>query len=248
RSRLYKGAGYPADALKDLDAAKQLAPDNYWISVDRAAVLIDLNRKPEALVELDHAISLSPGAFLAYVYRAGIRDETGDYAGAEQDYTVLTKIKPDYYFAAEGLGLLKMRNHQYAEARDAFLLAYRQAPREFRYALLAAMNWMRAGRPSDPKQFLAQVLRTAPRDSSDWALLKLYHDLSGDSDTVARASRVENLDEKSKMLFYIANYYDIRGNRSLANNYFQQVKDMNRVGTIEWKINEWMLEDRGMNL
>ena len=238
RARLYKGAGFPEDALKDLDAAKKIDPDNYWVSVDRAATLIDLNRKPEALQELDHAIALSPNSFLAYIYRAGIKDEFGDYGGAEKDYAVLIKLKPDYYFAAEGLGIIKMRNKQYVEARDAFLAAYKQAPKEFRYALLAAINWMKAGRLTDPKQFLAQVLRTVPRDTADWYLLRLYHDLSGDSDTVERANKEQNLDAKSTMLFYIAHYYDVRGNKTLANNFFQMVKEMDRRGTIEWRINE----------
>ena len=248
RARLYKGAGFPEDALSDLDAAKKLEPDSYWISVDRALTLLDLNRRREALEELDHAIPLSPGDFLAYVYRAGLRDEFGDYAGAEQDYVILMKIKPDYYFAAEGLGIIKMRNKQYIEARDAFLAAYRQAPKEYRYALLAAINWMKAGRQNDPKQFLAQVLKTAPRDSADWYLLRLYHDLSGDSDVGARINEEQNLDAKTKMQFYLANYYDIRGNKNIAINYFLQVRDMNRRSLIEWKINEMMLEERGVGM
>jgi tetratricopeptide (TPR) repeat protein len=248
RARLYKGAGYMEDALKDLDAAKKIDPDNYWVSVDRATTLIELNRKPEALKELDHAIGLSPNSFLAYIYRAGIKDESGDYKGAELDYITLTKIKPDYYFAAEGLGIIKMRYQRYTEARDAFLAAYRQAPKEYQYALLATINWMKAGKPSDPKQFLAQVLKTAPRDSADWSLLRLYHDMGGDGDVVDKANREQNLDLKSRMLFYIAHYYDIRGNKTLANNYFLMVKDMNRTGTVEWKMNEWITEERGLKL
>jgi tetratricopeptide (TPR) repeat protein len=248
RARLYKGAGFLGDALRDLDQAKILDPDNYWISVDRAATLIDMGRKPEALEELDRAIAISPGDFLAYIYRAGIRDEFGDFKGAEQDYQILVKIKPDYYFAAEGLGIIKMRNHEYAQARDAFLAAYRQEPKEYCYAMLAAINWMKAGRLSDPKQFLAQVLRTVPRDSTDWYIIRLYHDLSGDSDVAARIDREANFDIKSKMLFYLANYYDVRGNKFLANNYFLQVREMGRIGTVEWKINEWILEERGIGI
>jgi tetratricopeptide (TPR) repeat protein len=248
RARLYKGAGYTEDALKDLDAAKKIEPDNYWVSVDRASTLIELNRKPEALKELDHAVEVSPNSFLAYIYRAGIKDESGDYKGAELDYITLTKLKPDYYFAAEGLGIIKMRYQRYTEARDAFLLAYRHAPKENQYALLAAINWMKAGKPSDPKQFLAQVIRTVQRDSADWYLLRLYHDMSGDIDAVDKANKEQNLDTKSKMLFYLAHYYDIRGNKNLANNYFLMVKDMNRAGTVEWKINEWIIEERGIKL
>jgi predicted Zn-dependent protease len=179
------------------------------------------------------------------VYRAGIRDDFGDYAGAEQDYTTLMRLKPDYYFAAEGLGMIKMRNKQYTEARDAFLAAYRQAPKEYRYALLAAITWMKAGRPADPKQFLAQVLRTVPRDSADWYLLRLFHDFSGDVETTGRAEREQNLDAKSRMFFYLANFYDIRGNQNTAIAYFLRVREMSRRGIIEWKINAMMLAERG---
>ena len=49
RARLYKGAGFNNDALNDLNAAKALEPDNYWIAVDRGLTLMDLARKPEAL-------------------------------------------------------------------------------------------------------------------------------------------------------------------------------------------------------
>jgi len=248
RARLYKSAGFLQDALDDLDAAKKLEPDNYWICVDRAAALIELNRKPEALEELDHAVVLDPSGFLAYVYRAGIRDEAGDYQGAQQDYAAIMKLKPDYYFAAEGLGVIKMRDNQYIEARDAFLAAYRQAPKEFRYAMLAVINWMKGGRVNDPKQFLAQVLRTVPRDTPDWHILRLYHDLSGDNDVADKINREQNPDAKAKMLFYIAQYYDARGNKALANKYFIEVKDMNRPYTVEWKINEFILKERGLNI
>jgi len=247
RARLYKGAGLLQDALDDLDAAKKLEPDNYWICVDRAATLIELNRKPEALEELDHAVVLDPDGFLAYVYRAGIRDESGDYKGAQQDYAAIMKLNPDYYYAAEGLGVIKMMNNQYLEARDAFLAAYKQAPKEFRYAMLAAINWMKGGRVNDPKQFLAQVLRTVPRDTPDWHILRLYHDLSGDGDVVDKINKEQNPDAKAKMLFYIAQYYDARGNTALANKYFIEVKDMNRPYSIEWKINESILKERGLN-
>ena len=246
RARLYKGAGYLEDALRDFDEAKKLDPYNYWISTDRAVTLVELSRKEEALTELNNAVNIDSKGFLAYVYRAGINDEIGNYKQAEEDYLLLTKIKPDYYFAAEGLGIIRMRNGQYMQARDAFLLAYRQAPKEFRYALLASINWMKAGKPDDPKQFLAQVLRTVPRDSPDWYLLRLYHDLKGDSDAAAKADQEKNLNEKSRMLFYLACFYYVRGNIVLANNYFLQVKDMNRMNIIEWKINEIMLENLGI--
>jgi tetratricopeptide (TPR) repeat protein len=246
RARLYRGAGYAQEALDDLDGAKKLEPGDYWIAVDRGTTLVDLNRKPEALEEFTRAIGIDPAIFIAYVYSAGIKDESGDYEGAEKDYTALAKLKPEYYFAFEGLGIIKMRKHQWAEARDAFLEAYRQAPKEQGYALLAAMNWMRAGRINDPRQFLEQALRRVERESLDWYMLRLYHDLAGDNDTAIRIDREKNLDNKARMLYYLANYYDIRGNKILADKYFLQVKELDRKAIPEWRLNEWIIEERNL--
>jgi len=248
RARLYKSAGFNKDALADLDAAKELEPGNYWISVDRGATLVELSRKQEALEEFSHVIDMDPKNFLAYVYSAGIKDELGDISGAENDYFMITKLKPEYYFAFEGLGLIKMKKAEWIEARDAFLTAYKYAPKDFGYALLAAVNWMRGGKISDPKQFLAQVLRTAPRDTAEWYMLRLYHDLAGDMDISLRIDNEKNPDNKARMLFYLANYYDIRGNKSLADKYFQQVQELDCRGIPEWRINEWFIEQRGLKI
>ena len=246
RARLYKGFGFLEDAMRDFDAAKALEPDNYWILVDRGVILFEIGRSVDALEEFTHAIAVDPSSFLAYVYSAGIKDETGDYAGAAKDYETLSKLRPDYYYAFEGLGIIRMRNHQWALARDAFLDAYKQAPKEYSYVLLATVNWMRAGRQTDPRQFLTQVLRTVPRDSIEYYVIKLFYDLSGDMDVSKRVEAETNLNKKSSMLFYLGCYNDIRGNKNLAGKYFLMVKEMNRIGTIEWRINEFILEELGI--
>jgi tetratricopeptide (TPR) repeat protein len=246
RARLYRGAGYPKHALADLDIAKQLDSANYWISCDRGMVLIDLNRKQEALEEFSRAAALDPGEFLAYVYTAGIKDELGDFDRAERDYEVLTKLRPDYYFAFEGLGMHRMRRHLWAEARDAFIEAYNKAPTEVSYALLAAVNWMRAGKLQDPKVFLETVLRKVPRDSMDWYLLRVFHDLAGDNDVIIRISKEQNQVTKARALFYMAQYYDIRGNKNLADKYFLQVRDLNQRAIPEWRLNEWIITERNL--
>jgi tetratricopeptide (TPR) repeat protein len=246
RARLYKDAGFKKQALIDMDAAKDRNGGDYWIAVDRGSVLIDLNRKKEALEEYSRANELEPGNFLAYVYSAGLKDEFGDFDGAEHDYEILAKLKPDYYFAHEGLGVHKMRKGFLWEARDAFLDAYKYAPNESGYALLAAMNWMRAGKINAPKEFLEQAIRRAKRDTLEWYMLRLYHDLTGDSDLVIKIDKEKSVENKARMLYYLANYYDIRGNKSLANKYFLQVKSLNIKTIPEWRLNEWAVTERGL--
>ena len=248
RARLYKGAGFLEDALIDMNVAKELDPGNYWIVLDRGLILFQMNLKQEALEELSNAIAIDPNNFYAYVYTAGIKDEFGDYEGAIRDYTAITRLKPDYYFAFEGLGVLKMREKKWAEARDVFLEAYKHAPREYNYALLAALNWMRAGRATDPRQFLAQVLRAAPRDSIEFSMLRLYNDLSGDLDVIVKIENEKDNLLKSRMLFYLASYYDVRGNTALANRFYLMVQEIDAASLIEWRLNEWVLAERGIGL
>ena len=246
RARLYRGAGFREHALRDLNEAARLDPGNHWISVDRGITLMELGLRQEALAELDRSIALFPNNFLAHVHRASLREAVGDLEGAAQDHMVVMRLRPDYFFAAEGLGIIRMKQGRYLEARDAFLAAHRQAPREHRYALLAAANWMRGGRMQDPRQFLAQVMRSVERDSPEWFLMRLYHDLSGDNDVIARIRREPNLDMQAMMMFYLALFYDVRGNVSLANSFFMQVHEMGRRGMVEWSLNEWFIEQRGL--
>jgi tetratricopeptide (TPR) repeat protein len=246
RARLYEGAGFYTDALNDLDRAKGINGNDYWITVDRGIVLVDLDRNEEALGEFNRAIALNPDVFLAYVYSAGIKDEFGDFDGAEQDYTVLARLNPEYYFAFEGVGIHKMRKGLWAEARDSFMEAYKQSPDTTSYALLSALCWMRAGRLQDPRAFLAQALRRVQRDSLDYALLRLYQDLSGDGDVAVKLDKETDVMLKAQMLYYLASYYDVRGNTALANRYYAQVYQMGQQPIIEWRLNEMVMDERNL--
>ncbi|MDR0451192.1 MAG: tetratricopeptide repeat protein [Treponema sp.] len=250
RAKLYRRAGYPAQALKDLDTAAKLDPGGYWIATDRGTVLLDLRRKEEALAEFNRALAIDSQNFLAYVYVAGIKDDLGDMDGAESAYLSLCRLKPEYYFSWEGLGIIRMKREQWAEARDAFLEAYRYAPDEWCYALLASLCWMKAGKPADPRQFLDQALRKLrqnPGQSSlEYLMTRLYREFVGDNDLVLKIDKEKNETLKARMLFYLASYYDIRGNNTLANKYYTDVKNLDRPGMPEWRINEWAVQTRGL--
>jgi tetratricopeptide (TPR) repeat protein len=250
RAKLYRREGFAAQALRDLDTAAKLDPGDYWIATDRGTVLVGLNRKEEALAEFSRAVTIDSGNFLAYVYVAGIRDDLGDTDGAERAYLELTRLKPEYYFSWEGLGIIRMKREQWAEARDAFLEAYRYAPNEWCYALLASMCWMKAGRPADPRQFLDQALRRTRQDtgqgSLEYLMMRLYRELAGDNDLALRIDREKSETLKARMLFYLASYYDVRGNSTLANKYYGDVKNLDIPAIPEWRINEWAVAKRGL--
>ena len=251
RARYYWGRGQLKEALTDMDEAEKLAPDDYWVAIDRGNLLLELNRKPESLEEFNRAIGINPGEYTAYAYTSGLKDDLGDYNGAEKDYAVLAKLNPDYFYGLEGLGLHKMKDGNWAEARDAFMEAYKRAPEENLYALLAAINWMRMEDVSAPRTFLNQALAKVKRDTLEWYMFRLYYDLTtrnyaGENDMVVRLDQEKDQDLKARMLFYMAQYYDIRGNVTLANKYFLMVSDLDRKAIPEWRLNEWILADRNL--
>jgi hypothetical protein len=50
------------------------------------------------------------------------------------------------------------------------------------------------------------------------------------------------------MMFYMAQYYDVRGNTNTANMYYQLVSETKAQTIPEWRLNEWILEDRGLKI
>jgi hypothetical protein len=79
-------------------------------------------------------------------------------------------------------------------------------------------------------------------------MLRLFHDLSGDADVADRVQREQNIYTKARMLFYLAQFYDIRGNTMLANRYFLMVQELDAVAMIEWRLNEWILTERNIGI
>ena len=251
RARLYKGFGFTIQAVEDLERARDRDSEDYWIAIDLGNAYLDMYRKEDAFLEFDRATRINPREFLAFAYTAGMKDEFGDYDGAERDYILLASLNPEYYFAFEGIGMHQMRRGEWAGARDAFMEAFRQAPTEYNYALLAAINWMRAESVTSPRQYINQAMTRMDRNSMMFHMFRLFFDLSGhvfngENDMLQRISREENNEIKARMLFYIAQYYDVRNNENLANRYYFQFRELNQQHLIEWRLNEWIMASRNL--
>jgi tetratricopeptide (TPR) repeat protein len=243
RSRLYRDHGFFKNALDDLDMAKQLDGLNYWVAYDRGSVLVKLNRKAEALDEFARAITMNPDVFAAYAFSAGIKDEAGDYEGAERDYEAIINLNPDYFYAYEGLGLLKMRKKDPAAARYAFYKAWEREPDDFSYAALTALNYLASAKNrAEVKPFLEEALRHFKRESINYALLRLFLDYSGDGDVARKIEEESDPHTKAQSYFYMGKYYEVRGNDRLAAVYYQKCKETGRKDFLEWRLNEWALD------
>ncbi|MDR3324821.1 MAG: tetratricopeptide repeat protein [Spirochaetaceae bacterium] len=248
RGRVYRETGNPQFAIDDLQKAETLDAGNYWVVYDKARALLDMNKKREALAEFERAAHINPQNFIAYVYSAGLRDELHDYTNAILDYQALASLKPDYYFAHEMLGVYFMKDKQHIKARDAFKKAFDGAPGEYNYALLAVINAVQGGQSSVAfKPFLEQTMRKLDRSKLDYYLVRLFYDFSGDADVARRVSAEKNPRIKAQGLFYLAYYFTICGNASLAATYIDEFGRLDRKDLIEWRIYDWVVQDGALS-
>ena len=246
RGQLLRGSGKMKPALADFVSAEQFAPGDYWICYDKGRTLLSLGRQEEALAAFERAITLDSSQFVAYVYSAGILADRGEYVMAEARYTEAARLNPDYFYAYEGIGMLKMKNKEYAAARDAFLAAYAKAPSENSYAVLAALNALRVQKPFEIKPFLEGAMRLAKRETLDYAILRLLNDFNGDANVVRQLEAEKNALVKGRAAFYLAEFYDICNNQALANTYYEKCREINRRDTVEWRLNQWKMEERNL--
>jgi hypothetical protein len=89
------------------------------------------------------------------------------------------------------------------------------------------------------------------RDIIDYNMMRLYYDLSGrvyagENSMLTMVEQEKNPDNKARMVFYLAFYYDIRGAKVLADKYFLQFRELDRRAIPEWRLNEWILEERNL--
>ena len=249
RGRLRRETGDLNAALADLDAAQKIAPEDYWIAYDRGRTLLALDKKRDALGEFKRAEKINPAIFVSYVYSAGIYDEINDRESALRDYETLVNLKPDYYFGLEMLGIHYMREKRYAAARDAFRSAYAKAPENPDYALLTVINSLYSGdKQPSLKPYIEAAMKPLDRASAEYTLLRLFYEFAGDSDVVRKTSTEKNLITKSKNLFYLANYYELRGMGTLAQKLFDEFKGLQRKETMEWRIYEFAGETGALSL
>jgi tetratricopeptide (TPR) repeat protein len=246
RAQLFRDTGKSANALADLVCAEELDPGDYWVNYDKGRALLAMNRADEALEAFERAITLDNTEFAAYVYSAGVLADKGDFVTAEQRYKELAKLNPDYFYAYEGIGMLKMKNKEYAAARDAFLSAYAKVPSENSYAVLAALNALRVQKLFEVKPFLETAMRAVKRDTLDYAVLRMLNDFNGDGNVARQIEAEKDTLLKGRMTFYLAEFYDICGKPALADVYYEKCREANRRDTVEWRLNQWKMEERSL--
>ncbi|WP_306640653.1 tetratricopeptide repeat protein [Sanyastnella coralliicola] len=111
------------EALVAFDQAMKEVGDHPDLIHDRAVALFNLDRKHEAIAELDKAQLLQPDYSYRYSSRAFMKAAMKDVQGALEDYKKAIELDPEDAIALNNLGLLEEQMGYFKEAQDRYKVA-----------------------------------------------------------------------------------------------------------------------------
>jgi tetratricopeptide (TPR) repeat protein len=213
---------------------------DYWL--DYGLFLRHQGKYAEAAAAWEKATAIEPDYFLAYAYLAGLYDEIENFDKSLENYRIVVRVNPEYYFAYESIGILAWKKENWTECRDAFTKARERNAENISYPLLIAASYFKEGKKTDAKSFLSQVMRKLDRNSLEYAVVRLYFDNLADTPVVKKVMDETNRTLKGKMTYYLGLYYDINGAKELALQYYTDVQELNAPMFFEYRLNDWALE------
>lgn len=228
-----------AGAEADLSAALALDPDSWWLRFERARVYIALRDADRAIADLNVAVASDPEAFSPYLLRSSLLEEKGLYAEALSDYRKMAAIKPEYFYSFESIGVLSFILGDFPGSAEGFLGARKYAPERLDFAIMASIATWRSGDAKAAAKVAQDALKGLDRERYPLAyftirLLAEQNDMTFELEIKIGAEK--RLDDKSSYLFYLSEYWDLKGKAELAEKYRAMVREMHRGATNEYRI------------
>lgn len=243
RSKARAGTGDVNGALEDLTTSIELDPTHYWNYIDRGRLYLHVGDREAAFADFNLAVNLQPDYFLAYVYRAGILEDREEITRAIENYRRVVSLRKDYYPAYEPLALLEYRTEDYLPAAAHFSRHFEQYPDDHGHALMAGISWLFAGETERGINYLKKHLDTMPKETYLYDAARVFIEKNYESYLLTKISQESKVTLKIRALFYLATYYKLHGETSLANKFFLEVKDANIYGLYETRLAEAELAD-----
>ncbi len=215
---------------------------NYWIEYGNYLRFISKNE--ESIQAYGKAIEIDSSYFLAYVYRAGLYDADDKREAALADYQQAIRCNPEYYFAYEAIGIFAWGEGKWEESRKAFEKAYEITPNNISYPLMISACYQKENKKQENKLFMTKVLKTLDKNSLNYAVARMYMEGIGDGPVLQKVVNETNKTTKGKMLYYMALFYELKGNDVLANKYYIEIQEMKSPMFFEYRLNDWALENK----
>ncbi len=245
-------------AADNIEKAIAIDGENYGYFIDYGQYLRFLGHFDEAEKAWSRAIELDDTYFLGYAYRAGIYDEQDKLDLALSDYEKVVSLNPKYYFAYESIGIIALHEKKWEEAGKSFFECRKYNQENISYPLMVTYCYYMMGREEESKgnkasakqfydrakKYSNDILRKMGNvNSIDYKMLRVYHDEKGYQLLSQQIASLSNMNERGKMYFYLAQFYDMFGDVENAKKYYAKVLEMNSPMFFEYRLAEWAVKE-----
>ena len=230
-------------AIENIQKAINLNPENSDYYIDLGNYSRNLGRYADAEKAWTKAINLAPDYFLGYTYRAGLYDEQNRIQEALADYKMVVKTNPKYYFAFEEIGILEFHLENWEEARNYFSKA-NEISDSYAYKLMILATYIKQNKKFEMKQLSEKYMKPLDRNSLEYKMIRLYHDqgpVNAENAIIKDIEKETDKNKKGKMKYYLALYYEMKGSKSVAAEYYNQITKMQTPMFFEYRLAEWAL-------
>jgi cellulose synthase operon protein C len=148
-----------------------------------AANLLNAERKfPEAIAEIQKAITLAPTRGDSYLNLALVQTRTGQFDAAEANYKKAIDLNAQGQNGHMALAAFYQNRGRYAEAEQQVQSVIASDPKDVNARSSLAKLYMSQGKRAEAEQLLAQAKRDFPKDPVAYRLLGDYYFAEGDLD------------------------------------------------------------------
>ena len=226
--------------------AVEYDPNNYDYRLDYGTYAKRRGKADLAEEQWKIAVEIRPDYFLAYSYLASLYDEQSRFDEELLQWKKVAETNPKYFYAYEALGILYWQKGEYINSRNNFLRAASYNPKNESYPLMVAATYYRQNEKDSYqkcKKYLDTVLKNFRENKAVYAVMRMFWENGGGVNAEAAAARAvkaeTNKTTRGKLYFYLALFYDTKGSRSIAEEYYSQVTNIAAPLFFEFRLAEW---------
>jgi len=154
-----------ARAEKHYVRALEIEPNHADALAGIAAVHLQTNRTSQALAAYEKLLSVDPNSAIASAAILSIHANDAD-SDSESELKLLLQRYPEAHQLHYALGSVLVRDKRWADAKQAFLAAYRLAPNNANYSYNAAVSMEKVGEQDAARFYYEAALATAGQESN----------------------------------------------------------------------------------
>lgn len=239
-SQVHKNLGEKLEAIKALNRAIELNPNDPWNYYDRGKLYFYMVSYEKAEEDFLKAIELDPDHFFSNVFLGRIYFNLNNSKESFKYYTKVLNMNNEYYPAYRDYGVLLYTRGEISEGIKYLVKLYNRKERSYPFLpLLLVSFFIDDGNMTQAKNILTNLVKYEKKGTMKDIYQYLLDPIHTGDEVLTDILNLENRDLKGRYSYYVALAMEKEGIYSLSRSILQEVLDTGVV--VESKLAKYKL-------